>query len=98
MSIRLLAGIAAAAALSGCLGARVTETVPLPPEPDLASCPELAPPSCDWTEPDRAPPTLRALEAALGEAWTKLARCAEDSATARREWASCPGNRLEETQ
>ena len=97
MSLRLLAPVALGLALAGCIGRGDRDVPPTPPPPPPeASCPELPPPPCDWTEPTEAPPTLRTLEAALDTAWKRLARCAENAATARREWDSCPGNALDE--
>ena len=96
MPLRLYAPVALALALSGCIGGGGSDDVPLPPGSPEGSCPELPPPPCDWTEPTEAPRTLRLTDAALEAAWKKLARCAENAATARREWASCPGNTLHE--
>lgn len=98
MPRQLFAPVALALALTGCLGRGETETVPLPPEADLTSCPELPPPPCDWSEPTAAPADLAGQGAALKSAWKRLARCAKNAKTARDEWASCPGNTLEEPQ
>ena len=85
-----------ALALGGCLGARPEpEPVPVPPPAEVHNCPLLPPPACDWAEPGAAPADLVGLEAALEGAWRALAGCAENAASARREWAACPGNQLE---